>query len=110
MKVAIVTGTRAEYGIWTPVLRAISRSKKLRLQLVVTGMHLLPAFGNTIKQIKRDGFNPAAIVPMYRKGDSPADSLARGTSGLAKAFAKLVPDIVLVLGDRLEILAAAQAA
>ncbi len=110
MKVVIVTGTRAEYGIWTPVLRAITRSKKLHLQLVVTGTHLLPAFGSTLKQIVNDGFTPAAIVPMYCRGDAPADSLARGTSGLARAFSNLAPDIILVLGDRLEILAAAQAA
>ena len=110
MKVAVVTGTRAEYGIWIPVLEAIKRSPRLRLQLVVTGMHLLPEFGATWRAITRDGFTPAAKVPMYRKGDSPADSLARGTRGLARAFQKLAPDIVLVLGDRLEMLAAAQAA
>jgi UDP-hydrolysing UDP-N-acetyl-D-glucosamine 2-epimerase len=110
MNVTVVTGTRAEYGIWTPVLHAIARSKKLRLQLVVTGTHLLTEFGSTERQIKRDGFVPAATVTMYRPGDTPADSLARGTSNLAKTFGKLSPDIVLVLGDRLEILAAAQAA
>jgi UDP-N-acetylglucosamine 2-epimerase (non-hydrolysing)/GDP/UDP-N,N'-diacetylbacillosamine 2-epimerase (hydrolysing) len=110
MNVVVVTGTRAEYGILTPVLRCIAASKKLRLQLVVTGMHLLAEFGATARQIKRDGFVPAATVPMYRTGDAPAESLARGTGNLARAFKKLSPDIVLVLGDRLEILAAAQAA
>jgi len=110
MKIAVVTGTRAEYGIWIPVLQAIARTRNLHLQLVVTGMHLLPQFGHTLDQIKRDGFTPAAVVEMYRDGDTPATALARGIAGMAGALAKLKPDLVLVLGDRLEIMAGAQAA
>lgn len=119
MRIAVVTGTRSEYGIWKPVLRAIAAHPKLDLQLIVTGMHLLRPFGYTIREIQRDGWKIAARVPMYRAqpggterggGESYAAALARGTAGLARAFAKLNPDVVMVLGDRLEILAAANAA
>lgn len=110
MKVAVVTGTRAEYGIWRPVLRAIAATPKLQLQLVATGMHLLREFGWTIRQIERDGWTVAARVPMYQGVESLGRSLARGTAGLDRAFDRLDPDVVMVLGDRLEILAAAQAA
>lgn len=110
MNVAVVTGTRAEYGIWRSVLLAIQQAKGLRLQLVVTGMHLLGQFGMTVKDIEKDGWKIAARVPMYRSGEATEKSLARGIVGLGEAFAKLNPQVVLVLGDRLEILAAAQAA
>jgi UDP-hydrolysing UDP-N-acetyl-D-glucosamine 2-epimerase len=122
--IAIVTGTRAEYGIWRPVLRAIQHSKKLNLQLVVTGMHLQTQFGYSINYIEDDAFPIAAKIKMYDRStvrstafrllspppESPAQALARGIAGLAAAFAKLKPDLVMVLGDRLEILAAANAA
>jgi len=110
LKVAVVTGTRAEFGIFRPVLRAIEASRKLRLQLVVTGMHLQKEFGGTVRDISAEGFEIAAKVPMYKRGDTPGQSLARGTAGLAAAFGSLKPDMVMVLGDRLEILAAANAA
>jgi UDP-hydrolysing UDP-N-acetyl-D-glucosamine 2-epimerase len=114
LKVAVVTGTRAEYGIWRPVLQAVAKSPRLRLQLVVTGMHLLPEFGNTWRQITADGFTIAARAPMYPRARAaatePARSLARGIAALGDAFTRLDPDIVLVLGDRLEMLAAAAAA
>jgi len=114
MKVAVVTGTRAEYGIWRPVLRALGATRGLGVQLVVTGMHLLPEFGGTVREITRDGrregWSVAARVPMYQKGDEPAESLARGIAGMARTLGRLQPDLVFVLGDRLEILAAACAA
>ncbi len=81
MKVAVVTGTRAEYGIWRPVLRALRAARGLEVQLVVTGMHLLAEFGSTAREIacdsQREGWSIAARVPMYRKGESAAASLAR---------------------------------
>ena len=110
MKVCVVTGTRAEFGIWRPVLKAIEASKKLRLQLVVTGMHLQAGFGDTVSDILAQGFEIAAEVVMYDPGDTPAMSLARGTAGMAAAFRELKSDLVMVLGDRLEILAASSAA
>jgi len=106
-KIAVVTGTRAEYGIWRSVLAGIRGSKKLRLQLVVTGMHLQKEFGWTVDEIVEP---IVAKVPMYRSRQSAGESLARGIAGMTKAFVKLRPDLVMVLGDRLEIFAAAAAA
>lgn len=110
LRVAVVTGTRAEFGIFRPVLAAIAASGRLELQLVVTGMHLLPAFGSTWRDVTAAGYRIAARVPMYRKGESPAGSLARGIAGMDRALRRLDPHVVMVLGDRLEILAAASAA
>lgn len=111
LNVAVVTGTRAEFGIWRPVLEGIQASNSLRLQLVVTGMHLQREFGDTVGDIALEGFEIAAKAKMYGpKDDSPADALARGTARLARVFRKLESEIVMVLGDRLEILAAAGAA
>lgn len=125
MRIAIVTGTRAEYGIWRPVLQAVRAARGLQLQLVVTGMHLLTEFGHTVRDIEADGWKIAARVPMYsparavqdkqgKKGShfarDYAAALAKGVQGMGQAFEKLKPDVVMVLGDRLEILAAATAA
>jgi UDP-N-acetylglucosamine 2-epimerase (non-hydrolysing)/GDP/UDP-N,N'-diacetylbacillosamine 2-epimerase (hydrolysing) len=109
-KIAIITGTRAEFGIWTPILHALQHSKKLHLQLIATGMHLQKQFGYTLHDIQNSGIPLAAEVTMYKNGDTPADSLARGTANLAYAFSHLQPDLVMLLGDRLEMLAAANAA
>ena len=125
LKIAIITGTRAEFGIFRPVLAAIRAHPALHLQLIVTGMHLLKHFGHTIDDIRAAKIPIAATVPMYKESrrsghwtldtrggghSSPAASLARATAGLAAAYRQLRPDIILVLGDRLEILAAATAA
>ncbi len=110
MRVCVVTGTRAEFGIWRMPLMAIMRSGKLELKLVVTGMHLLKEFGSTVKDIERAGIPIAARAAMYRSGEPAAKSLARGIEGLAAAYRKVGADIVLVLGDRMEMLAAASAA
>ncbi|MCL2647052.1 MAG: UDP-N-acetylglucosamine 2-epimerase [Phycisphaerales bacterium] len=109
-KIAIVTGTRAEFGIWKPVLAAVRQSKKLQLQLVVTGMHLQREFGYTLRDIEAEKIPIAAEVPMYRSGHSAGQSLAQGIAEMSRAFAKLGPDLVMVLGDRLEMLAAASTA
>jgi GDP/UDP-N,N'-diacetylbacillosamine 2-epimerase (hydrolysing) len=110
INIAIITGTRAEFGIWTPILHALDRSKKLHLQLIATGMHLQKQFGYTLNDIKKSTIPLAAEVTMYKNGDTPADSLARATANLAHAFTHLRPDLVMLLGDRLEMLAAANAA
>jgi GDP/UDP-N,N'-diacetylbacillosamine 2-epimerase (hydrolysing) len=112
-RVAVVTGTRAEYGVLQTVLAAIAAHPRLELQLAVTGMHLLAKFGRTVRQVERDGWPIVARVPMQR-GDGAAldhaSGLARGVQGLAKAFDEAGSEIVLVLGDRIEALAGALAA
>jgi len=112
-RVAIVTGTRAEYGLFRSVMQAIDSSRSLQLQTVVTGMHLLKKFGYTVRDIQRDGFVIDARVPMQRGDDSAADQalgLSRGVAGIAKALEKNKTDIVVVLGDRIEAMAGALAA
>lgn len=107
-----MTGTRADYGHLFWLLKEIDADPDLELQLVVTGAHLSAKWGNTIETIERDGLPIAARVPFDLSDDSPlaiADSLAHSTSGLAHCFDRLKPDIVVVLGDRYEVLAAAQA-
>lgn len=112
-QVAVVTGTRAEYGLLSTIMQAIDDHPKLQLQLVVTGMHLLPKFGRTIDQIRRDGWRIDAAVRMQRGDDGPLDQsagLARGIAGISKFLAEAKIDIVVVLGDRIEALAGALAA
>lgn len=107
-RVAVVTGTRAEYGLLKPVMEAIPAAG-LDLRVVVTGMHLLPQFGNTVDEIESDGFD-LVRVPMASECDSHAamvQSIGAGVSGLGKAFETIDPDAVLLLGDRVEAFAAA---
>jgi UDP-N-acetylglucosamine 2-epimerase (non-hydrolysing)/GDP/UDP-N,N'-diacetylbacillosamine 2-epimerase (hydrolysing) len=108
-----MTGTRADYGHLYWVLRELDADPRTDLQLVVTGAHLMERFGATVRQIEDDGYAIAARVPMDLSDDTPrsvAGALAAATSGLADAFARLQPDLVVLLGDRYEELAAAQAA
>lgn len=111
-RVAVVTGTRAEYGLLRPVIRAIANHPGLTLEVLVTGTHLLPQ-EQTIGEIAAE-FPIAATVPMQSAGRSgrPADAQAmgRGVSGFAELFGHNPPDVVLVLGDRIEAFAAAAAA
>jgi UDP-hydrolysing UDP-N-acetyl-D-glucosamine 2-epimerase len=112
-KVCVVTGTRADYGLLYWVMRAIADEAALELQLVATGMHLSPAFGFTVTEIERDGFSIDARVEMLLASDSgvgTAKSLGLGVIGFADALDRLRPDILLLLGDRFEILAAAETA
>ena len=112
-KICVVTGSRADYGLLHPVILGISLDLELELQLVVTGMHLSEEFGSTVAEIEADGFEINYKVPTLANSDSPegiAKSIANGIEGCASAFAKLNPDIVVVLGDRFEIFAAASAA
>jgi len=110
--IAVVTGTRAEYGYFKPLIQAIQQEKELKLLLIITGMHLLPEFGNTYKIVKKD-FPSAKKVPMTLKGDQlkhMAEYLASGINNFATFLDKNHPDILVVLGDRSESLAAALAA
>lgn len=112
-KICVITGTRAEYGILQPVMKAIQQSKKLFLQVLVVGMHLMPEFGMTIEEIKKDGFNVEKTVKMTAKEDTEkamTQSIGKGIIGIADCLKEIKPDIVLVLGDRIEALSAAIAA
>lgn len=112
-KICVVTGSRAEYGLLYWLLRDIAADPALSLQIVATGMHLSPEFGLTYQQIEADGFSIDAKVEMLLSADTPVavtKSLGLGVIGFADAYSRLQPDIVVVLGDRFEILAAAQAA
>lgn len=112
-KIAVVTGSRAEYGLLYWILRDLQDHSAVELQLIVTGMHLAPEFGLTVREIEQDGLPIAARVEMLLSGDTPgstAKSVALGLMGMSDALERLAPDVMLVLGDRFEIMAAAQAA
>jgi len=111
--IGVVTTSRADYGIYLPVLRLIRTERTLALRLLVTGMHLSQRFGMTVEAIEADGFEAAERVPVLSDSDDPraiAESMARGTAGFAEVFARSRPDILVVLGDRFEMHAAALAA
>ncbi len=111
--IGVVTVSRSDYGHLTPVLGEIRRAPDLELGLYVAGMHLEPDFGLTVREIEADGWPVWARVPMEETDDTPAGiarSTARGVEGFARAFAVRRPDLLLVLGDRFEMLAAAVAA
>ncbi|RMF75966.1 MAG: UDP-N-acetylglucosamine 2-epimerase (hydrolyzing), partial [Planctomycetota bacterium] len=111
-RIAVVTGTRAEYGLLRSVIAAIDAHPRLELQLVACGMHLLEPFGRTIDDIIADGWPIARAIRMQAGDDSFGDQafgLARGVVGLAKLFEKSPPAIVVVLGDRIEAMAGALA-
>jgi UDP-hydrolysing UDP-N-acetyl-D-glucosamine 2-epimerase len=113
MRIAVVTGARADYGLIRPVLAAITDEPGWELQLLVTAAHLAPEFGLTVRQIEEDGFPIAARVESLVSsdtGEGAATSVGVGTIGSAQAFARLLPDLVMLVGDRFEQLAAAQAA
>lgn len=111
--ICVVTGGRAEYGLLQPVMEEIRAAPDLQLQLIVTGAHLEPRFGMTVEQIEADGFAIDARVPLGLAQDAPGDivrGMARCLAGVSDVLDRLNPDLVLLLGDRYEILAAAQAA
>ena len=112
-KICVVTGTRAEYGLLRWLMDGINKSTKLDLQIVATGMHLSPEFGLTYQEIENDGFKIDKKIEMLLSADTPSSiskSTGLGLIGFADAFYELNPDIVIVLGDRYEVLAASLAA
>ena len=113
-KICVVTGTRAEYGLLSRLIRMIDESEKTQLQLLATNMHLSPTYGETYKEIEADGFKIDRKIPIIEEGKNDAvatlKSMAKAVAGFADAFNELKPDIVALLGDRYEILAAAEAA
>ena len=113
-KICVVTGTRAEYGLLTNVMKEIQNHPALQLQVVACAAHLSEKHGMTVNQIITDGFSVDARIEMLDENAdsrlSVAKAVAKGVAGFADVFERLQPDCVLVLGDRYEILAAAETA
>jgi GDP/UDP-N,N'-diacetylbacillosamine 2-epimerase (hydrolysing) len=112
-KVCYITGARADFGLMHSTLQRIQQSETLELSLIVTGMHLLPEYGLTVAQIEAAGLRIAARVAVedgLPTGALMARNVGRMLIGFVEALEKIVPDIVLVLGDRGEMLAGALAA
>jgi GDP/UDP-N,N'-diacetylbacillosamine 2-epimerase (hydrolysing) len=112
-KIAVITGTRAEYGLFKPVLKAMESPGDLQASLIVIGMHLSPEFGYTVEEIEKDGFKIGAKIAALHAEDtkaSMANSLGECLSKIVEALEKMRPDILLVLGDRSEMLVGAVAA
>ena len=112
-KICVMTGTRAEYGLFLPLLKLLKESPYYQLQLLVTGMHLSPEFGLTYQEIEKDGFIIDEKVEILLSSDThfgTIKSTGLGMIGFADAFKRLSPDWVFLLGDRFETFAAATSA
>lgn len=114
-KICVVTGSRAEYGILSGLMKAIKNDPELTLQIIITNQHLSKLQGETYKEIERDGFT--IDYKVYMADDEAPDnvnttakSISKGISGFADAFDALKPDMLLILGDRYEMLAVASTA
>lgn len=112
-KICFVTGSRADYGIMSKLMQALRDDERADLQIVATNMHLSPAHGLTYKEIEADGLTIDCKIPMPTDDDSARStvkSMGIAMQGIADAFAELKPDVVVILGDRYEMLAVASAA
>lgn len=112
-KICFVTGTRAEYGLLSRLMKLVKEDKDLRLQVIATNMHLMPEYGETYKEIEKDGFTIDKKVYMHKPSDDAhgiISSMAEEMQGMNDALSELKPDILVLLGDRYEILVAAQVA
>jgi UDP-N-acetylglucosamine 2-epimerase (non-hydrolysing)/GDP/UDP-N,N'-diacetylbacillosamine 2-epimerase (hydrolysing) len=112
-KICVVTGTRAEYGLLQPIMKAIKEDKLLELQVAVTGMHLSPEFGLTYKTIEEDDFEISEKIEILLSSDTSigvAKAIGLATISFSETLNRLKPDFIMILGDRFELLAAAQAA
>jgi len=111
--IGVITGSRSDYGLLVPLLREIVADPAFALSLLVTGMHLSPEFGLTVTNIEADGFAVEDRVEILLSSDTPAaiaTSMGLGTIGFAQVYARRRPDVLVVLGDRFEVHAAALAA
>jgi UDP-2,4-diacetamido-2,4,6-trideoxy-beta-L-idose 2-epimerase len=112
-KIAVFTGTRAEYGLLHFLLADLDAHAAIELQLIVSGAHLSPEFGETVREIEQDGRRIDAQVEMLLSSNSAVGvvkSMGVGMIGYADALERLRPDLLIILGDRFEALAIAQAA
>lgn len=113
MTVCVITGSRAEYGLLYPLLKAMQKDGAFKVELVVTGSHLRREFGCTYREIEEDGFRIRRKVCLISSDDTVqgmAASIGKGVPGFTEVLAELVPDMVVLLGDRFEMLSASIAA
>lgn len=112
-KVCVITATRAEYGLLKPLMQLIKESEQLQLQIIATGAHLSPEFGLTYKNIEKDGFVIDEKVEILLSSDTPASiskTMGMAMMGMADVLPRLNPDLIVILGDRYEMLSIASAA
>lgn len=108
-KICVITGSRADYGLLKPFLDQVKTSNDAELQLIVTGSHLSPEFGNTYKEIEEDGFEIADRIEILLSSDTPvgiSKSMGLACISFAEIYDKLKPDMIVVMGDRYEIFSA----
>lgn len=108
-KICVITGTRAEYGLLSGLMRLIQQSQETELQIVATNMHLSTRYGETYREIENDGFIIDCKVPILDDSCNQLESMSKALIGIGDALDKLNPDLVVLLGDRYEIMAAATA-
>lgn len=113
VRIAVLTGSRADYGLLRPLLRRLSDDARFELGLIVTGSHLAPGHGSTVRDIEADGMPIVERVPLPLDDDarlSVARAMSVAVAGVAEALDRVAPDLLVVLGDRYEAFAAAAAA
>lgn len=112
-KIAVATGTRADWGLLSGIARALAERPDCHVDILATNMHLNPRYGNTISEIIADGFPEPVRIPIPDSTDSPVGAvgaMARCMEGMAAELDRLRPDLIVILGDRFEMLATATAA
>lgn len=112
-KICVITGTRAEYGLLRPLMEKINKDEELELQIIATAMHLSHEFGLTYKEIEKDGFEIDEKIEMLLGSDTAigiSKSMGLAIISFSETLNRLKPDLVIILGDRYEILMAASAA
>ena len=112
-KICIVTGTRADWGLLSPVAQELNRRSDVELQIIATNMHLSEKYGSTWHEIENDGLHITRMVPMAVEGDGAAstvNAMSQCMSGMAQVLDELRPHLLLILGDRYEMLAVASTA
>jgi len=112
-KICVITGSRADYGHLRSLIKGLKQDRSVKLQLIATGMHLSSRYGKTYKAIEEDGFTIDKKIDILRYPDSDigvSKAIGLGCSRFAEAFGELRPDVVVILGDRYEVLSSAIAA
>lgn len=112
-KICVITATRAEYGLLKNILVKIKNSTELNLKLVVTGTHLSEEFGYTMNEILEDGFDICEKIPILMNSNNNSGiskEMGLLMIQLSQTFERIKPDILMILGDRYEILAASSTA